>query len=152
MCLITKQRHWKIAKKDILCYKALDCFIDYREDEYGVKIGDNFTVRYQTPFQCTWIPRDVLDGKRYFRAKGFTRFTKRRHFSSDDPAYEIAGGAIHAWTNMPEAEHHRSYGTGNTIFECAIPKGTRYAEGVEGADICAKKIKFLKRVDNVPET
>lgn len=137
MCLTTVQTRWLRAKEDIVCYKLLD------RDKFYNPIYALYVkgiTEYQTPFRGTPINNEVLEGKKYFRAKGWSTF---------EPGlggYHITEGAIHACATEEKAWDYYKYGSmGNSIFKCIIPKGTRYAVGIDD-DICAKKIKFIKRI------
>lgn len=125
MCLVTEQSRWRVALKNIKCFKTVN------------RIGSY----YYTPFQGEYIPTKVIDGKRCFRAKEKTNFEKSVSKLGGIVSYSIRAGAIHAyqsWHNVPT-------GLGNCLYECVIPMGTRYAVGKYG-DICAKRIKFVKLV------
>lgn len=141
MCLHTKQKWWRWATKDIKCYKVMKR-----------SVSGGGTV-YYTPYQDTEVHKSVIEGKCYFRATGVSEFRTIRDFYYFDGnrfvlaeyGYEIDDGAIHAFQEEKKGWGIIRYGTGNVLFECIIPKGTRYAIGLDG-DICAKKIKFIKEL------
>ena len=129
MCLTTKQTRWRIAKEDIICYKLLN----------GERVSLS-EIEYTTPFTFTPVPKNVIEGKKCLRAKGWSQWEEVYD------CFQITNGAIHACASEHEAWNYYKYGTmGTHIFKCIIPKGTRYAVGLFD-DICAKKIKFIKRI------
>ena len=128
MCLETKQNTWLRAETDIKCYKKV--FYKYSTNEY------------YTPFQSVRIPKKVINGKRCFRAMGFAKFVKT---IQRETLYSVQGGAIHAYSSE-ERGRAEVYFYNDALFECIIPKGTKYAVGNDN-DICAKKIKFIKRIE-----
>ena len=124
MCLVTKQTNWLVAKKDIKCYKLLDY------DRLG---------RYVTPYTDLVVTEDIIRGERPFIAdKSYSIFQP-----VTSKYYKVEDGAIHCYRGWFNARVHAigAY----VLFKCIIPKGTGYAIGEEG-DICAEKIKFVKKI------
>jgi hypothetical protein len=133
MCLTTVQTRWLRAKEDIVCYKLLDRDRFYNPIYAAYVKG---ITEYRTPFRGIPIKDKVIEGKKCFRAKGCAAFGSG----------VITEGAIHACATEEKAWDYYKYGSmGNSIFKCIIPKGTRYAVGIDG-DICAKKIKFIEKI------
>ena len=135
MCLTTiKKNPYKYAKEDILCYKVVSKFTTAFDTD-----GRKYTDGYVTPYQKVLIPQDVIDGKVPFKAQG-----KCQSRSSGIEKY-IYEGYIHVFKSYQDAlvdgcraEHE--------IFQCIIPKGTRYAEGVFNYKYncyAAKQIEFI---------
>ena len=97
----------------------------------------------KTPFQDTNIPDDVINGKNYFRAEGNICVIKH----GISKTRSIYGGVIHAYRDKDTAKNEAwPRSTGKVVYKCIIPKGTRYMIGVF-SDICAKKIKFVERIE-----
>ena len=138
MCLITAQKRWRIALKNIKCYKLVHGFNSIYNNRY----------RYSTPYMDMLIPEEVINGRDCLYAEGKAAFEKRNVITKDSeykPCYQIEGGAIHAFQNVSDGWDYVKAGVGNALFECIIPIGTQYAVGLNG-DICAKKIRFKSRL------
>ena len=100
MCLNAKG-NYKIAKEDILCYKILD------EDCYG---------ELHSPFTLFKIKTDVV-----MAAEGKTEIEKFRGVK------RISRGYFHTF-KVRKTAIERSFGS-KSVYECVIPKGTKYWEG-----------------------
>ncbi len=119
MCLVSKRRFPKKAKKDIICYKLLE----------------KFEEKYYTP--CRGIYVDI---NKELKAKGIS-------LSIIEP-YEKGEGYIHSFRTLPHRDALESSGwnlSRISIFKCIIPKGTKYHIG-NNYDICSKKIIFKKLI------
>lgn len=133
MCLWTKQRTSRCAKEPIKCYKVL-------REEKGMLL---------TPYQDKQVGNDILSGEKNlypFKVvhEDFTGWSK--HLDT----FPIHSGYIHAFmtenTAMNEA---KSWGSHTVVYECEIPVGVEYFEGVYG-DICAHELKFIRKVYDKP--
>ena len=120
MCLISKWRFAKKAKKDIVCYKVLD------------KMGD----KYYTPYMDT-----IVDINRILKAKGFS-------FSFFDDPKEKGKGYIHTYASLYYAKEHVSAMAckNPVVFKCIIPKGTKYHISKNCTEFCSKKIDFESQI------
>lgn len=132
MCLITKQKKWLKAEEDIVCYKLL------QKGDYHIW-GTKYIFR--TPYRKYYLSDSIISGKCCFRAFSIL---PDFHHSDWETFREINSGAIHAYIDKEAAKVHMP-GFCDTLFECIIPKGTKYAIGINN-DICAKKIKFVKPI------
>jgi len=126
MCLTSKWRFPKRAKKDIVCYKVLE-----RDDE----------GKLRTPYIDTYINNISTP----FIAKGISL--------SFDNKYEKGKGYIHTFTKLSFLE--LEYSTTLTfrfifhppvVFKCIIPKGTKYHTSTDGKEYCSKKIIFKEKI------
>ena len=119
MCLYSKQKRLKIAKKDIVCYKAFEA------------TNDNSIV---TPVLKIKPSIEELEGKKPFKAVG--RTGKYKLFSGFflDDMYEYGRGLIHTYIDKKHIPTNPTF----VIYKCRIPKFTRYVTG--GGEIAAKKI------------
>lgn len=145
MCLITKTSVCSVAKNGIKCYKV-------------VLWHDG---KFTTPHQKTQIQKIVVDGKMPFFADG-EKGIEGIDYSPDDTnaspnKYAIGNGFIHTYKSLTSAwlliTHiqfimHAEYVC--RIFECEIPKGTKYYEGEDGfheAAFASEKINFIKEIE-----
>ena len=115
MCLQCKDNKFKIADKDIVCYK----YVEYSNDTY------------HTPYKYVSIDNEIIEGKKPFCAKGKTEIHK------EDSVFTFEGGVIHTFNTLGAAEEVcKSFGDVeyNAIFKCIIPKGTKYVEGRFGTE------------------
>lgn len=135
MFLSTTKR-FTIAKNDITCYKVLSIPQSY-------VIGTNET--YVTPFTDTPITKDIWTGKNCFIAEGKFEAIKLTECPLDG-LYKIEKGVIHTYCYSFTAKKIAC--EESVIFECIIPKGTRYIKGGDGWNSCyvSEKIKFLKKI------
>ena len=133
MCLITKQKKWLKAEEDIVCYKLL------QKGNYD--ICGKIKCLFRTPYRKYYLSDSIISGKCCLRAFSIL---PDFHRSDWETFREINRGAIHAYIDEETAKEHMP-GFCNTLFECIIPKGTKYAIGIND-DICAKKIKFVKPI------
>lgn len=132
MCLRTYQHTQQTAEQDKTCYKI----VVKREDGYF------------TPFLDEPIPLEVIKGKKTFKAKGKTLKLK------NGCGYAIEGGNIHTYIYCSTAIYAvqsfvNTYGGTLLIFECVIPKGTKYYYGTGYAkthEYASKQIRFVKQI------
>ena len=113
MCLISKWRFPRKAKKDIVCFKVL-------------KKSHFFLNEWCTPF--TWDHVSLND---WIIAK------KCKTFSILDP-YNKGAGYVHAYADKKFALKKNAYE--EKIFVALIPKGTKYHISKCGKEICAEKM------------
>lgn len=134
MCLRIKERKQQTATHPITVYKIV------------VQIDNDF----YTPYTYTPILPETLQGLVPFEAKG------KAHVIKDGFAFMVSKGTIHThaiaseafyladFLNRMSSEHH-------IVFECEIPKGTKYYAG-KGEDgfheYASKQIRFIKRLQN----
>ena len=136
MCLITKQKWWRWATKDIHCFKVL---------RVSYPFGKLDKREVCTPYMDVTVPEKVLTGEDTCRSWGVAGFNYGHY--KEEKVWIIEGGALHAFTNerAAVAAISKSFISGAIVFECIIPKGTRYAVGLEN-EICAKKLRFVKKI------
>lgn len=150
MCILCDKKDFGYAKKDIVCYKILEkCPEDRRK----------FGCKYVTPY--VWYPifDKVLSGEILFKAEGRCRL--RNH---EDKVW-FDNGYIHTFVNREDAvvnredavmlaEHISSYEY--CVYECVIPKGTRYIKGIFEVfgtpykklydTYASKNIRFIRKI------
>ena len=146
MCLVTEQLKPKIASKDITCYKIL------------LLTSDNFYIspyRHFTFFENQVNPKKVFKAKKswwtinihgddleLFNDNGIDAFTLNSGVFHMYKDYDSAVKAI-KWLVPREKESY-------AIFECVIPKGSRYYEGFTSIyrlpSIASDKLKVVKQI------
>jgi len=134
MCLISKRYSAKIALKDIECYKIVT--VSWNDD-------------YFTPCTHTKVPVKVVFGEKEFVANGFITRTKLKATNNKGKT-EVEGGVIHTFSKLNEAKKQIKDlimfdGKGHRLFECIIPRGTRYFVG-EYSDYASKRIRFIEEI------
>ena len=144
MCLyITKDAKLKIATKDIVCYKVLK--------RYTTFLGQQHIM---TPYTQLPLTDVQLNGKDDFYAFGEDKIEPCKVVSG----FEISNGFVHTCADMQSALalYHllslgNAYGIDLVIYECVIPKGTRYYDGrwalsPHKDSYASKSIRFVKEV------
>ena len=138
----------KKAESEIRCYKILN-----KTDE-----------GYFTPFRCTGISSLQIHGLTKFKAK-FNPADKRKKIEdifedTDSHLREYGGyltldvfdGIIHTMKELPETQECFEIISPRVdhaeIWECAIPKGTKYMEGIGNGYSClgSEAIRFIKKI------
>lgn len=128
MCLVSKEGKKKAAC-DIVCYKVL---------VYGEGIGVHWT-----PFMFIPLSDAVVSGKRVYCTSD-----KRNVELCPDLLYKVQGGYIHVYKDVPEKLEGIMFSKNTVmqVYECVIKKGTEYWESYDGKELCARKIRFVRRV------
>lgn len=135
MCLYSKDLIPKIAEEDITCYKILEeCPLE--------------DCPYKTPYMEELIKREIIYGIYNFVGLG-----DRKAKTNGEYVY-IGKGYIHTYKFSVNADSMReglSFVFDNIchIFECIIPKGTKYYEGRDSLNFmsyASEQIKFIKKV------
>lgn len=132
MCLYTKQRQQKTAETDKTVFKVI-----------VLRNSQAFTPYVDEP-----IPYETLNGQRAFKAKGKTK--KLRDFFG----FSIEGGSIHTYALASDAWYSAPYASEfgqPAVYECIIPKGTKYYYGYtygKTPSYASKQIRFVKRLKN----
>ena len=127
MCMFTFQEKERIAQDDIECWKV----IQYKTNIFGNKIA-------VTPIIERFIPKRILSGKSYFRARGFKDVDKINGKTI------IRRGFIHVFSNIESAQKFIiSSPYCLQIRKCVIPKGTKYYKSDDYTEYAARKIKFV---------
>lgn len=130
MCLISKNPELKVATVDIPCWKIL-----LLEKLSG----------FETPFQHRKVPISVVCGTEPFMANEDAVVELRA-----DGKFDYGEGVIHSYSRDYNARYWLSVSDNYHLFECRIPKGTLFAEGIDGnGDLCfaSKKIIFVRKLD-----
>lgn len=135
MCLVKDKRYHVfnrplIAEEDIVCYKQL--YINW--------LGESTAPYTNTPIPIKCIQKDKR--KRIpFKAKVINKF----EFIWDHVfgfSHLVADGFIHTFSSVPSYfDLHRN----ERIFQCIIPKGTKYFIGNDG-DYASEQIIFGDRL------
>ena len=156
MCLEVKKTKegdlpLKVADRDIRCMKVLEV------DDEG----------YRTPYRYKHLHPDIISGEVAFVAdRSVPGDYEEENFTAMHEEYaEIGAGAVHTYAYTEESDKAirnevaflRRMGCprATVVFECVIPKGTEYMEGVYEKHKCygSKSIRFVKeliRFDNCP--
>ena len=157
MCLEVKKTEEgnlpvKVADKDIRCMKVLEV------DEYG----------YRTPYRYKRLHPDVVGGKEDFVADRNAPgdYEEETFVAMREEYAEIGAGAVHTYAYTEKSDKairsevaflRRMWCPRATVvFECVIPEGTEYIEGVYEGHKCygSKSIRFVRellRLDNCSE-
>jgi len=138
MCLITNNKKPLVAQEDIKCYKLLLYYMG----------------KYISPYIHIDYTKEVSTNG-FMRAKGVSKPTRAN--SKDN--YHIHGGYVHCFMDNTNGllelcsmtslqvryyDDVRTYPTNYSyqIFECLIPKGTKYYANEIGGQIAGKTVKF----------
>lgn len=114
-----------------------------------LSIPENYLVGIydvlKTPYTDTPVTKDIWSGKSPFLACGYFQAAKIEN-GVDKGLYIITSGVIHTFKYSFHAK--KRMGEDSVLFECMIPKGTRYIEGDDGNYSCyaSEKIKFVKKI------
>ena len=131
MCLISKYKKAFIADEDIYCYKILSM---------------NSRGEYRTHYLKQPVNDSIINGNETFKAIGDEEIVKQQYKSIFSYRYHIGKGFIHTYDRkraiVQRCNWHSLY---NKIFECVIPKGTKYYMG-ENDDYASKEIRFIREV------
>ena len=141
MCLIDNLK-FRISLRNKVCYKVL---VYVREDKEG--------TMYETPIKKTPVLLEK-DKTNVIVAKG--KYSPERNSFGE---YEYGKGFIHAFVDSTEAEcmaYHNNLSLAKTnkcrtfhvyrVFECIIPRFTRYGYDKYGHTICARKMIIKERI------
>ena len=136
MCLWIKTKKMLVAEEDIVCYKTLS------------KTNDG---GYCTSYTNTYVPESVINGSDLFKAEGPLKLEKNeRCKNSTRYKYSTEGGLIHSYACKEDPfETNKKYNFDDTIFECVIPKGTKYYVGLfdgNSESYASQCIRFVKKI------
>lgn len=120
MCLISKWRFSKRAKKDIVCYKILE------------KMGGYYTPYQNVKVDVTKPLKAVGDSITFFNP--FSKGSGYIHTISNL-------GLVKCYINGMGFSHP-------VIFKCIIPKGTKYHESQNDGEYCSRKIIFDRQIQS----
>ena len=157
MCLITKQSKSKIASEDITCYKVLLKL----ENENNDTVFYISPVRYFTYFSNrTDLDNKVFKAEKAYWLENYPGDDLKQTYIDNEPvSYELNSGFFHMYKDYDSAVKAvknasiESY----VIFECVIPKDSRYYEGFTSfpsfpnnlslyPSIASDKLKFIKQL------
>jgi len=135
MCLRIKNSVPKVAEEDIICYKMLEeCELE------------GYT--YQSPVKEYPINDEIVCGLWPYVGLGDRSIKDINGFPSISEGYIhtyetllIAEGMYNYCTNLFEKNFH--------VFECKIPSGTEYYDGVDGYSLsgyASERIVFVKKM------
>ena len=175
MCLYTKQHEFKVAEKDIVCWKVLE-IVESHDGE-----------AYVTPFAFVPVEDDVMSGKKLF-APSATHVAQLEEmmtgYKNSKSSMGVEKGVIHVYSDekfgvlkmrdemMYHINHVGGYESwidridaakigcdiqpdilGISLWKCVIPKGTEYIKGSYYANgqhtlvsYGAKAIRFTEKV------
>ena len=153
MCLITKQSKSKIASEDITCYKVLLKL----ENEINDTVFYISPVRYFTYFSNrTDLDNKVFKAEKAYWLENYPGDDLKQTYIDNEPvSYELNSGFFHMYKDYDSAvkavkiivpREKESY----AVFECVIPKGSRYYEGVTSIyllpSIASDRLKIVKQI------
>ena len=154
MCLVTEQSESKIASKDITCYKVLLKL----ENEINNTVFYVSPVRHFTYFSNrTDLNNKVFKAEKAYWLENSPGDDLEPTYIDDNgvDTYELNSGFFHMYKDYDSAvkaikwlvpREKESY----AIFECVIPKGSRYYEGFTSIyllpSIASDKLKFIKQL------
>lgn len=135
MCLYSEENKLKVADQDIVCYKLVDKMV-------GVEY-------YTSPIRDFYIPQGVINGKLPYIAEQSSKDNKHDYTCSVGNLFQFGPGLIHTFKHQPKKiiGYDESSPWKEELFECIIPKGTKYVEGVD-TSMCegyASEKIFFKR-------
>lgn len=171
MCLITKQSQSKIATKDITCYKVLLKL----ENTINNIVFYVSPVRHFTYFHNNPDPNEVFKAEKAYWFENYPCDDLKPSYIDDEGvvnpqpvSYELNSGFFHMYKDYDSAiksiektgkivkEYEKDVKTvkietePSVIFECVIPKGSRYYEGVTSVhsfpSIASDKLKIIKQL------
>ena len=142
MCLRASSNKIQKAEQDIVCYKIL------------VK-EEMMDAQYRTPYMNFPVHNGYISGKLDFGAHKPTKLEEpsvimgRKHHK-----YRVAEGFIHTYANIKSAKKQALYISNFTtnnceVFECIIPKGVEYYEGIDctlSKSYASSKIRFVNKI------
>lgn len=135
MCLASINREPNITENDIVCYKILE---KTKDKKYP----------YKTPYRQTPINREIINGTQEFIGLG--NRNKKQHLLTTTMVSE---GYIHTFKYfliaIEECKYLSKYGDEYCLYECIIPKGTKYYEGFDAqvrTTYASEKIKFIEKI------
>lgn len=153
MCLITNQSQSKIASKDITCYKVL------------LKLENEIsnTVFYVSPVRhfAYFSNRTDLNNKVFKAEKAYGLENspgddlEPTYIENELVSYELNSGFFHMYQDYDSAvKAIKSSPPGeresSVVFECVIPKGSRYYEGFTSIyllpSIASDRLKIVKQL------
>ena len=156
MCLVTKQSQSKIASEDITCYKVLLKL----ENEINNTVFYVSPVRHFTFFENQVNPNKVFKAeKAYWLENSPDDDLKPTYIGNEPVSYELNSGFFHMYKDYDSVVKAiinaplESY----AIFECVIPKGSHYYEGITSflsfpnnwflyPSIASDRLKFIKQL------
>ena len=157
MCLVTKQSKSKIASKDITCYKVLLKL----ENEISNTVFYVSPVRHFTYFSNRIdLNNKVFKAEKAYCLENYPGDDLKQTYIDNEPvSYELNSGFFHMYKDYDSAVKAvknasiESY----VLFECVIPKGSRYYEGFTSfpsfpnnlslyPSIASDKLKFIKQL------
>ena len=157
MCLVTNQSQSKIASKDITCYKVLLKL----ENEISNTVFYVSPVRHFTYFSNrTDLNNKVFKAeKAYWLENSPGDDLKQTYIDNEPVSYELNSGFFHMYKDYDSAVKaiKSSPLEPYVIFECVIPKGSHYYEGITSfpsfpnnlflyPSIASDKLKFIKQL------
>lgn len=119
MCLYSKEYGASCAKEPIKCYKVLRRYdendsVFYYSPYYGDRAIDSLTIKGELPY-CALGKVTVVENK----------------IGLNDGNFKVTKGFIHTYKDFFAAELIAWPEDSYSIFECEIPVGTEYYEGVD---------------------
>lgn len=137
MCLYIGNNKVQTAKEDIICYKAV------------ISSGKS----YRSPCELTFICKQSKIENFIFKDKSFFPLWVYVLFSKIiDLRPQVSRGGIHTFSYLQDAKIYFVHNKNVHIFECVIPKGTKYIKGnftsafAQDDSYASEEIQFIKRI------
>ena len=157
MCLVTNQSQSKIASKDITCYKVLLKL----ENEISNTVFYVSPVRHFAYFSNrTYLNNKVFKAEKAYGLENSPDDDLKPIYIDNEPvSHELNSGFFHMYKDYDSAVKAvkssplESY----VIFECVIPKGSHYYEGITSfpsfpnnlflyPSIASDRLKIVKQI------
>lgn len=168
MCLVTKQSQSKIASKDITCYKVLLKL----ENTINNIVFYVSPIRHFTYFHNNPDPNKIFKAEKPYWLENLPFDDLKPNYIDDEGvvnpqpvSYQLNSGFFHMYKDYDSAvkeieksvkkivlkdEKNRIVTEPFVIFECVIPKGSHYYEGVTSVhsfpSIASDKLKIIKQL------
>lgn len=153
MCLITNQKRLKLAKEDIVVYKAVHVSPDnvhyFNAARNRSLLMSPKNYRYLSYYQLEDIDKDCVEGGRVYKSEGYLK--RRKIGPEPHNLYMYGAGLIHTFKYFDDAIKTINYvpyeQSVDIVYKCFIPKWTRYVFGDD--DYCfstyaSKRIVFIE--------
>lgn len=142
MCLIAKEKEPRLADENLKCYKILD----------------DAGTQYKTPWQRYFVNDDIVNGKETMKPEPSSTEPENQMAMDGTIGQVIRDGFIHSIDGYENAvvifgiikRLFPDLIKNPVLFECEIPSGTEYFEGIDNNNykgFASKELKFIKRVD-----
>lgn len=142
MCLIANEKEPKVANENLKCYKILD----------------DAGTQYKTPWQRYFVSDDIVNGKETMKPESSSSEPENQMAMDGTIHKVIRDGFIHSIDVYENAvvilgiikRMFHDLIKNPVLFECEMPSGTEYFDGVDNNQykgFASKELKFVKRIE-----